>query len=394
MSADPRPGAPVTPSVTPSGSAADADADAIVAFAAHCRRLGLRVPVASTVVLTEALAALTDGSPAVTPDSLRWAARPVLASSRADLALVDLAVDSYFAGTDPRGGAPVPAPPVRLVLDEEDDDGAPAADEDDREPRDAIVVRWSAAEALHHRDFAECSAVERDELDRLIDDLRVRRPQRRSHRHRPSTARTGPLALRPTIADALRHGGEPVRLHRTRRVDRARPLVLLVDISGSMEPYSRALLRFGHALARTGGGVEVFALGTRLTRLTEPLARRDPDEALGAASDAVADWSGGTRLGDTLRELGDTWSRRGVTRGATVVIVSDGWDRGDPDELGSQMARLSRVAHRIVWVNPLKASPGYAPLARGMAAALPHVDDFVEGHSLESLERLAELVAT
>ncbi len=138
----------------------------------------------------------------------------------------------------------------------------------------------------------------------------------------------------------------------------------------------------------------MFALGTRLTRLTEPLARRDPDEALGAASDAVADWSGGTRLGDTLRELGDTWSRRGVTRGATVVIVSDGWDRGDPDELGSQMARLSRVAHRVVWVNPLKASPGYAPLARGMAAALPHVDDFVEGHSLESLERLAELVAT
>ncbi len=207
MSADPRPGVPVTPSVTPSGSAADADA--IVAFAAHCRRLGLRVPVASTVVLTEALAALTDGSPAVTPDSLRWAARPVLASSRADLALVDLAVDSYFAGTDPRGGAPVPAPPVRLVLDEEDDDGAPAADEDDREPRDEIVVRWSAAEALHHRDFAECSAVERDELDRLIDDLRVRRPQRRSHRHRPSTARTGPLALRPTSPTPSVTAGNP-----------------------------------------------------------------------------------------------------------------------------------------------------------------------------------------
>ena len=389
MSAVPSLASAVPPSAPP------ADADAIVAFAAHCRRLGLRVPVASTVALTEALAVLTDGSPAVTPDSLRRAARPVLASSRDDLALVDLAVDSYFAGTDPGRTTPVPAPPVRLVLDDEDDDGAAlAADEDDREPRDDIVVRWSATEALRHRDFAECSPAERDELDRLIDDLRVRRPQRRSHRHRPSTARTGPLALRRTVADALRHGGEPVRLHRTRRVDRVRPLVLLVDISGSMEPYSRALLRFGHALVRTGPGVEVFALGTRLTRLTEQLARRDPDEALGAASEAVADWSGGTRLGDTLRELGDTWSRRGVTRGATVVMLSDGWDRGDPAELGSQMARLSRVAHRVVWVNPLKASPGYAPLARGMAAALPHVDDFVEGHSLDSLERLARVVAT
>lgn len=379
-------------------SPAPVDRDAIVAFAVHCRRLGLRVPVAATVALTEALGVLT-APPAgaarrVTPDDLRHAARPVLATSRDDLALVDLAVDSFFAGTDPRAGSPLPPPPVRLVLDDDLDDGpALPDDDDDRTGGDEIVVRWSAAETLRHRDFAECSPAELDQLDRLVDGLRVRRPARRSHRRRPAAAGRGPLALRPTVADALRHGGEPVRLHRTRRVDRPRPIVLLVDISGSMEPYSRALLRFGHALVRSGPGVEVFALGTRLTRLTGALSPRDPDVALRLASDAVADWSGGTRLGHALRELGDTWYRRGVTRGATVVILSDGWDRGDPDELGAQMARLRRVAHRVIWVNPLKASPGYAPLARGMAAALPHVDDFVEGHSLDALEHLAEVVA-
>lgn len=372
--------------------------DALVAFSAHCRRLGLRVPVSSTVALADALAVLTAGSdPAdprrpLTPDDLRRAARPVLATSRDDLALVDLAVDSFLAGTDPRAGTPLPPPPQRVVLDDDEGDDI-AGDDGDPAAGDELVVRWSASEILRHRDFAECTPAELAELARLVDGLRVRRPQRRSHRRRPSATGRGPLALRPTVADALRHGGEPIRLHRTRRVDRPRPLVLLVDVSGSMEPYSRALLRFGHALVRTGPGVEVFALGTRLTRLTGALTRRDPDEALALAADAVADWSGGTRLGDALRELGDTWSRRGVTRGATVVILSDGWDRGDPTDLALQMARLSRVAHRVVWVNPLKASPGYAPLARGMAAALPHVDDFVEGHSLDSLERLAEVVA-
>jgi uncharacterized protein len=169
--------------------------------------------------------------------------------------------------------------------------------------------------------------------------------------------------------------------------------VLLCDVSGSMEPYARALLRFLHGAVVGRGRVEAFALGTRLTRITRELSSRDPDAALAAAGRRVVDWSGGTRLGDGLREFTDRWGQRGMARGAVVVIFSDGWDRGDPGELGEQMARLSRLAYRVVWVNPLKASPGFAPLARGMAAALPHVDEFVEGHSLASLEELAEVIA-
>jgi uncharacterized protein with von Willebrand factor type A (vWA) domain len=159
-----------------------------------------------------------------------------------------------------------------------------------------------------------------------------------------------------------------------------------------MESYARALLRFAHAAAQSSRPVESFAIGTRLTRLTRELHTHDPDAALRRASTAVPDLSGGTRLGDALAEFNDRWGMRGMARGAEVVILSDGWDRGDPATVAEQMARLHRVAHRVVWANPLKASPGYAPLARGMAAALPFVDRFVEGHSLASLEALAALL--
>jgi len=169
--------------------------------------------------------------------------------------------------------------------------------------------------------------------------------------------------------------------------------VLLCDVSGSMEPYARALVRFLHAAVVGRSRVEAFALGTRLTRITRELSSRDPDAAVAAAARRVVDWSGGTRLGEGLRAFNDEWGVRGMARGAVVVILSDGWDRGDPEVLAEQMARLHRVAYRVVWVNPLKASPDFAPLARGMAAALPYVDEFVEGHSLESLERLADVVA-
>ena len=177
----------------------------------------------------------------------------------------------------------------------------------------------------------------------------------------------------------------------SRVVRRVRPrrVVLLVDVSGSMSAYADALLRLSHRFVSAQPRVEVFTLGTRLTRLTKELTSRDPDLAMAKAAARVIDWSGGTRLGDGLRRFNDRWGVRGMARGAVIVILSDGWDRGDPEVLGAQMQRLHRVAHRIVWVNPLKASPGYAPLARGMAAAMPHIDVFLEGHSLGSLERLA-----
>jgi uncharacterized protein with von Willebrand factor type A (vWA) domain len=199
--------------------------------------------------------------------------------------------------------------------------------------------------------------------------------------------------VRRTVRHALRAGGEPMRRSFVAPGQRPRRVVLLCDVSGSMEPYARSLLRFLHAAVAGGRRVEAFALGTRLTRLTRELTTRDPDEAVRRAARAVPDWSGGTRLGEGLRAFNDRWGTAGMARGAVVVVLSDGWDRGRPELLGGEMARLRRVAHRIIWVNPLKASPGYAPLAQGMAVALPHVDAFVEGHSLAALEELARELA-
>jgi hypothetical protein len=254
-------------------------------------------------------------------------------------------------------------------------------------------VRFSATEVLRVKDFALYSADELDEARRLMADLRLAGALRPSRRHRRSRRRQGRLDLRRTVRSALRTGGEPVRRAWSTPDRRPRRVVVLVDVSGSMEPYARALLRFLHAAVAGRDRVEAFTIGTRLTRLTRELSTRDPDAALHAASRAVADWSGGTRLGEGLRRFNDTWGVRGMARGAVVVVLSDGWDRGDPAELGAQVERLSRVAHKVVWVNPLKVTPGYAPLAAGMAAALPHVDEFMEGHSLESLEQLAEVIA-
>ncbi len=240
--------------------------------------------------------------------------------------------------------------------------------------------------------FADYSDDELEESRRLMAQMRLGGADRPSRRRRPHRGVVGPLDMRRTVRRALRSGGEPLSLARTRRGTRPRRLVLLLDVSGSMEPYARALIRFVHATVAGRRRVEAFALGTRLTRLTRELSTRDPDRALLAAGLAVEDWSGGTRLGDGLRVFNDEWGCRGMARGAIVVILSDGWDRGDPADMAEQMTRLSLVAHRVVWVNPLKASPGYQPLARGMAAALPHVDDFVEGHCLDSLEELADVM--
>ena len=228
----------------------------------------------------------------------------------------------------------------------------------------------------------------------MLATLRQTSLRRRSRRLSPARHERGTPDIGRTMRRALRTGGEPI--DRAWRLPSSRPrrLVYLVDISGSMEPYARAFLRLAHASvsARGTGMVEVFVLGTRLTRITRALSWRDPDAALADAASSVEDWYGGTRLGEGLKAFNDRWGTRGMARGAVVVILSDGWDRGEPAELGREMARLRRVAHRIVWVNPLKASPGYAPLARGMAAALPFVDEFVQGHSIGALEELALLL--
>lgn len=380
----PPPGADAAPSD-------DGLAPTAVAMAAALRRAGVAVPTGATVTFGRALAAVGG-----TAGGAYWAGRATLVRRPEDVAAYDRAFAEVF------GGGVAVAPPavprvVQVELDADDGDAPDGADADgDREaPDERRAVRFSAVEVLRHRDLAACSPDELSEAHRLMADLRVRVARRPSRRRRPATGRRGALDLRRTVRRSLRHGGEVLRPARNEPGDQARRLVLLVDVSGSMEPYSRALTRFGHAAvaARRRGRVEVFALGTRVTRITRELSTHDPDQALRRAADVVVDWSGGTRLGDGLRRFNDRWGVRGMARGAVVVILSDGWDRGDPSVLGAELARLRRVAHRVVWVNPLKASPGYAPLAGGMAAALPHVDEFVEGHSIASLEALAEVVA-
>ena len=207
-------------------------------------------------------------------------------------------------------------------------------------------------------------------------------------RTRPS-AKGARFDVRRTLRRSLRTRGEPFdRAWRDRRV-RGRPLVLILDVSGSMSPYARALVQFGYAAMAAGRRVEVFCFGTRLTRVTRTLRTKDPDRALHEIGRTVADWEGGTRIGESLKSLLDGWSQRAALRGAVVVLCSDGLERGDPELLRAQMARLGRLAHKVVWVNPLKGSPRYEPLARGMAAALPSVDVFLSGHNLESLSELS-----
>jgi uncharacterized protein with von Willebrand factor type A (vWA) domain len=242
------------------------------------------------------------------------------------------------------------------------------------------VALASRQELLRTKSFAELTREELAEVAALMSRLPLRVPLRRTRRREP--ARAGVPDLGRTLRRSFRTGGEPVDRAWRRRRRRRRRLVLLLDVSGSMADYSRALVLFAHAALRADTRWEAFCFGTRLTRITRALAGADGKEALRRAAAEVVDWSGGTRIGDAVREL----TRTNVVRGAVVVICSDGLDVGDPELLREEMARLSRLAYRIVWLNPLKEDPAYEPLARGMQAALPHVDAFLSGHNLESLE--------
>lgn len=355
-----------------------------VSFARVLRGSGLDVPVGSTVTFGEALAAVGLAE----RDEVYWAGRATLVRTPEDAPVYDRAFAAFWHGDGPL--PEISSPPTIVQL------GVDAGDTPDETPGTAddgpmVRVRWSPAEVLRQRDFAVYTPAELVEARRLMADLRLAGALRRSRRRRQ--VRRGRPDLRRTVRRSLRAGGEPIDRAFSGPSTRPRRIVLLCDVSGSMEPYARALMRFLHVAVAGRGRVEAFAFGTRLTRLTRELTTRDPDAALAAAARRVVDWSGGTRLGDNLRTFNDQWGVRGLARGAIVVVLSDGWDRGDPELLASEMRRLRRVAHRIVWVNPLKATPEYAPLARGMAAALPHVDEFVAGHSLAALEELATVIA-
>ncbi|MFM8857629.1 MAG: vWA domain-containing protein [Actinomycetota bacterium] len=358
-----------------------------VAFCRLLRAAGIFTPIGNVILFMEALERLGMDS----RDDVYWAGRASLIRRPEDIDLYDRAFAVFWERRRSQS-VDEPTEPVRLTI-LLDDEGSTEQGSSDATPDDdeTITIRFSAVETLRTKDFAAYSPEELDEAQLLMQKLRLVGSPRRSYRRRPSRRGSHP-DVRRTVRASLRTGGEPIERRWTDSDARLRRLILLIDISGSMEPYARALLRFVQAAVAGRQKVEAFAIGTRLTRLTRELRSRDPDRALSLASARVQDWSGGTRLGDCLREFNDVWGVRGMARGSIVVVLSDGWDRGNPEVLGEQMQRLHRVSHQVVWVNPLKVSPGYAPLARGMAAALPFVDNFVEGHSLGAMEDLARII--
>ncbi len=359
-------------------------------FVVMLRQAGFRIGLERTRRFLDALALVGFED----SDGVYWVGHATLVSRPEQRPVYDAVFADWWLGRRSPEVDTI-AETLTMTLAMDDPDAPPPAPDDGDEPQaddDILMVRFSPTEVLRHKDFAAYSMAELAESRALMSRIKLVGAPRRSRRMRPSGGRGTRPDLRRTVRDAIRSGGEPVRRRFVEPGTRHRRLVLLLDVSGSMEPYARALLRFVHAAVVGRAKVEVFTMGTRLHRITRELSTRDPDSALAAAGRTVDDWSGGTRLGDVIGAFNDRWGVRGMARGAIVVILSDGWDRGDAAIMSEQMARLHRVAHRVVWVNPLKASPGYQPLAAGMAAALPHVDRFIEGHCIESLEELARVI--
>ena len=363
---------------------------ALAGFGRELRAAGLPVGTGQVLSFCRGLARLD-------PTDLRdvyWSGRACLVTRHDDLAAFDAAFARYFlADVGPSvalagdGGPPVdasgatfevPAPVTRRARRRREDGAGQA-------PADVAFLR--------EKNFADCDPDELAAIARLMTGLVLAAPMRKTRR--TERARKG---VRPDMRRALRaqvRQGAPVLPLPQRRVrTKPRPIVLLLDVSGSMSSYSRAMLQFAYAIAQGPARVEVFCFGTRLTRVSGALGRRDPDEALRQAAEAVVDWEGGTRIGESVREYLRTWAWRGGCRGAVVVLCSDGLERGDPAVLAAAMGRLSRLAYRIIWVNPLKSGPAYEPATRGMRAALPHVDLLVSGHNLASLVDLATVLDT
>jgi uncharacterized protein len=355
----------------------------VVTFGRVLREAGLEVGPRR---LEDALRGL-DAVELARDDDVYWALRQTLVSRREDLDVFDRAFHAWFLR------APV-APPRRPVRPgqraERRKGGAPGAGPE-IDGGEVEAGGWSDDELLRRRDFAAMSHDEFARARRLIAAIALDRPRRRTRRlERDARGRT--LDLRRLVRSSLATGGDPVERAFRSRADAPRRLVLILDVSGSMEAYSRALLLYLHAARGSGRGVETFVFGTRLTRVTNALATRDPDAALADAARQVVDWAGGTRIGASLKRYNDEWGRRGLTRGAVVVVLSDGCERGDATVVATEMRRLARQAFAVVWVNPLKGDPRYEPLAGGMRAAYPFVDRLVSGHDLASLEALGTIL--
>ncbi|HUO74278.1 MAG TPA: VWA domain-containing protein [Solirubrobacteraceae bacterium] len=369
---------------------AEAVTDRLAALGHEMRLEGARVGIGELLSAHRALAAVDCSS----RDDARSALRAVLCSRREDLERFERAFVVVFGDErkldrgDPLGPIGEIIKPVQPRIGIPGDAGAPPTADDDPV---GVPAAWSDVELLREKDFAHYTDAEMALARILIARLARRTPMRLSRRTRPSRARGHQPDLRRVLRASMRTGGEPVTRHWRAPSLRPRQVVLVCDVSGSMEPYARMLLQYLHACVAARRRVEAFAFGTRLTRVTHELGGRDHDHALERAAAAVVDFSGGTRIGAALAELNRAHGRR-IGRGAVVVILSDGWDRGDPALLATEMGRLRRSAHRLVWLNPLAAHPDYEPLTRGMRAAAPHMHELLAGNSLASLEQLADLL--
>ena len=375
------------------------------AFSGRLRAAGLPVTVERAAAFTRALAL-------VQPTARRrlyWTTRAVFVSDPAHVKAFDRVFREVFGNAPRAEEPPAEARTTAYATDDErptspadmhpesssstssvtGDDPGPSSESEPREV--PVALAPSEEEVLRSKRFDELSPRELAQLYRLMARLEVATPLRRTRR--AQRYRHGErIDLRRTLRGSLRTGGDPIHLRRRRRRVLPRRLVLLCDISGSMEPYARAYLQF-LTCAAGSGGAEAFVFATRLTRLTRALASRNPDRAIQSAAGAAPDWSSGTRIGDALKAFNDRHGRRGLARGAVIVIISDGWERGEPSLVAREMARLRRLAYRIVWVNPRAGAEGFAPRVGGMAAALPFLDALVSGHSLEAMDAVIDAIA-
>jgi len=366
--------------------------DTLLTFTRLLRRAGLDSHAGRTTEIVQALAYVNLQS----RDEVYHTCRAILVHRRDQIAIFDVAFDAFWRlhiadlirNRPQRADAPDGQNSLIDMRDIVDGDGSGAeSSAPPSDPGSVPLMTWSDSDGAANKDFAEFTADELADARRALSRLAWSPGERRTRRW--IRGRGPRVDLRRAIAESLRTGGDVVRLPRRRRRIRPRALVVLCDVSGSMERYARMLLHFAHAVTRRHQRVETFLFSTRLTRVTRELRTSGPDEALASVSRAVTDWSGGTRIGHAVREFHQRWSRRVLHRGPVVLLISDGWDRGDPAELGDQIARLQRSCHRLVWLNPLLGTTDYAPLTRGLQAALPFVDDFLPARTLSNLTDLA-----
>ena len=380
---------------TPSSPASDGAAlvERLVRFGHELRTEGLSVGSGEIMSYCSAAAVLDPGD----IGDLYWSGRTTLVTRRDQIDVYDRVFRRFFlaepelppdAHTPPDSASSEAQAPLQVR------DNEPRTGEEEDDTNVIVGLAGADAEIWRQKSFSVCTPEELAALRRIMARVRLTPPKRRSRRRCSNKIRGRP-DMRRTVRETMRRQHEPSKLFWTSRKLRIRPLVLILDVSGSMSDYSRNLLQFAYSTKRAAGRVEVFCFGTRLTRLTPALDRRRPDDALEQAANRVFDWDGGTRIGESLDEFVRHWGRRGMSRGSIVVICSDGLDRGDPAVLAAAMERLSRLSHRVVWMNPHKGDhEDFTPNTLAMLVAAPYVDKFVSGHNLHSLEKFAATLST